>query len=141
MHACTAKHRIEGKERRQERDALRDDLAPNFRPRAFGLPSRILPVGHLPSEGPAAMRRRQRFEAEQPLDVHLPDRPRPPVPMTYDAFLAWADEDTLAEWVEGTIELSSPASFRHQRLATFLVTLFTMYVGTRRLGTVIAPPF
>jgi hypothetical protein len=30
--------------------------------------------------------------------------------MTYDEFLEWADEDSLAEWVDGAIVMASPAS-------------------------------
>jgi hypothetical protein len=34
--------------------------------------------------------------------------------MTYAEFLDWADEDTLAEWVNGKVIMTSPASLRHQ---------------------------
>ena len=36
--------------------------------------------------------------------------PTKPATMTYDEFLAWADEDTLAEWVDGKVE---QAEFYH----------------------------
>lgn len=40
---------------------------------------------------------------------HLPDKPLPTGPyISYDEFFEWADEDTLAEWVDGRIEMSSP---------------------------------
>ncbi|HDN80831.1 MAG TPA: Uma2 family endonuclease, partial [Chloroflexi bacterium] len=29
--------------------------------------------------------------------------------MTYEEFLDWADEDTLAEWVDGEVVMYSPA--------------------------------
>jgi hypothetical protein len=38
----------------------------------------------------------------------------------YKEFLEWADEDTLAEWVDGEVEMRSPASRRHQALVGFL---------------------
>ena len=30
--------------------------------------------------------------------------------MTFEEFLAWADEDTHAEWVDGRVVMPSPAS-------------------------------
>ena len=38
--------------------------------------------------------------------------------MTYEEFLAWADEDTLAEWVHGEVIMASPASRRYQDILT-----------------------
>ncbi len=38
----------------------------------------------------------------------------PGVAMTYAEFLDWADEDTLAEWVNGKVIMTSPASLRQQ---------------------------
>ena len=32
-----------------------------------------------------------------------------PDKMTYEQFLAWADEDTHAEWVNGEVVMTSPA--------------------------------
>lgn len=46
-------------------------------------------------------------------------RPPSPGPLSYEAFLAWADEDTRAEWVGGEVSLMSPASTRHQDIADF----------------------
>ncbi len=40
--------------------------------------------------------------------------------MSYEEFLAWADEDTLAEWVDGEVVMTSPASKRHQMIVSFL---------------------
>ncbi len=44
--------------------------------------------------------------------------PEPPAKrkMTYEEFLVWADEDTLAEWVDGEVVARSPESDRHQDL-------------------------
>ena len=38
-----------------------------------------------------------------------------PARMTYEQFLAWADEDTLVEWVKGEVLMTSPASVRARR--------------------------
>jgi Uma2 family endonuclease len=71
-----------------------------------------------------------------------PGRPTPPpTPVTFEEFLDWADEDTLAEWVEGEIVPLSPSSLEHQDLLGFLYKLIDGYVGARQLGTVILPPF
>ncbi|MCS7285923.1 MAG: Uma2 family endonuclease [Anaerolineae bacterium] len=61
--------------------------------------------------------------------------------MAYEEFLEWANEDTLAEWVEGEVVLYSPASASHQNLLRFLGTLLSQYVEFRNLGIVLLPPF
>jgi Uma2 family endonuclease len=61
--------------------------------------------------------------------------------MTYEEFLAWTDEDTLAEWVDGEVVMSSPASLRHQAIAFFLNGVLDGCARPRQLGRVIAAPF
>ncbi len=61
--------------------------------------------------------------------------------MTYEEFLAWADEDTLAEWVDGEVIMVSPASDRHQDVADFLTSVLRIYVTGRELGWVRSAPF
>jgi hypothetical protein len=39
--------------------------------------------------------------------------------ISYEAFLDWADEDTLAEWVDGKVIMTSPASLPHQQEEKF----------------------
>jgi Uma2 family endonuclease len=70
-----------------------------------------------------------------------PERTAPPGRMTYEEFLAWADEDTRAEWVNGKVVILSPASLRHQQLATFLATSMNFFVDAHQLGVVLTPPF
>ncbi|HSF32032.1 MAG TPA: Uma2 family endonuclease [Candidatus Tectomicrobia bacterium] len=65
----------------------------------------------------------------------------PPGKMTYEEFLAWADEDTWAEWVNGEVIILTPASNRHQLLVGFLVNLFQHFVEAHRLGVVLTAPF
>jgi hypothetical protein len=48
--------------------------------------------------------------------------------MTYEVFLAWADEDTQPEWVDGVIIMPSPANIRHQRITQFVSTLMVLFV-------------
>ena len=61
--------------------------------------------------------------------------------MTYEEFLEWADEDTLAEWVDGEVIMSSPASLPHQEIVRFLTNIISMFVEARNLGVVIHAPF
>jgi Uma2 family endonuclease len=61
--------------------------------------------------------------------------------MSYEEFLDWCDEDTLAEWVDGQVVMTSPASYRHQIVADFLLKTLGVYVEHRGLGLVISAPF
>lgn len=63
------------------------------------------------------------------------------IAMTYREFLDWADEDTRAEWVNGKVIMTSPASLRHQLIAQFLAQVLAGYVEVGHLGIVIAAPF
>lgn len=61
--------------------------------------------------------------------------------VSYEEFLRACDEDTLAEWVNGEIVMTSPASRRHQGIVDFLVGVLGAYVQQRELGHVISAPF
>ncbi|MDW8186394.1 MAG: Uma2 family endonuclease, partial [Anaerolineae bacterium] len=65
----------------------------------------------------------------------------PPRKVSYEEFLAQADEDTLAEWVDGTIVHYSPASRPHQEIVGFLYGLLRTYVELHDLGVVLPAPF
>ena len=60
---------------------------------------------------------------------------------SYQQFLEWADEDTLAEWIDGDIVMSSPASYMHQDLVGFLNSVLRIYTTTRNLGVTYMAPF
>lgn len=64
-----------------------------------------------------------------------------PLKMTYEDFLAWADEDTHAEWVNGEVIVKSPISNRNQKISGFLLALIQHYVEIHDLGTVMFEPF
>ena len=64
----------------------------------------------------------------------------PPGPVSFEEFLAWADEDTHAEWVAGEIVLMSPASLGHQDLLDFLNRLIRAFVEAHQLGRVYFAP-
>ncbi len=70
-----------------------------------------------------------------------PEKAVPPGKMTYEEFLAWADEDTWAEWVNGEVIILSPASKRHQDLVTVLAALLRFFVDAHQLGIVLTAPF
>lgn len=78
---------------------------------------------------------------EQSVSIQPNVKPLPPLPITYDDFLEWADEDTLAEWVDGEIEFMSPASGPHQDLAGFLYTVLREFVGETGSGVARHAPF
>jgi Uma2 family endonuclease len=64
-----------------------------------------------------------------------------PAKMTYEEFLAQADEGVPAEWVDGEVFFMSPASQKHQNLADFLTALLRHFVEARQLGLVLSAPF
>ncbi len=64
-----------------------------------------------------------------------------PRSMTYSEFLNWADKDTLAEWVDGEIVMTSPASAQHQMISKFLTRLMDTYIQFRGLGILLYAPF
>ncbi len=61
--------------------------------------------------------------------------------MTYEEFLAWCDEDTWAEWVDGEVVMVSPASVQHQEIKGLLVAILQTYVEQQDLGEVLDAPF
>jgi len=63
---------------------------------------------------------------------------RPPSRMTYEEFLDWADEDTLAEWVDGEVVMYSPASKQHQLIVGFLEKVLGTFVEQHNLGVVLS---
>ena len=58
-------------------------------------------------------------------------RTPPPEALTYEQFLAWADEDTHAEWVNGKVVFMSPVSREHAQVTKFLLKLVDHFVGRR----------
>ena len=61
--------------------------------------------------------------------------------VTFEEFLDWLDEDTLAEWVEGEIIMASPASLPHQNIGSLLEKLLGIHVEVHDLGLVLRAPF
>jgi Uma2 family endonuclease len=61
--------------------------------------------------------------------------------MTYEEFLAWAGEDTWAEWVDGEVIVLMPASLLHQLLVGFLFYVLQTFCRVRKTGVVLTAPF
>jgi Uma2 family endonuclease len=68
-------------------------------------------------------------------------RTPPAGPVTFEEFLAWCDEDTHAEWVDGAIIMMSPASDHHQDLVEFLITILRLFNESQQAGWVRVAPF
>ena len=68
-------------------------------------------------------------------------RQPPPGKLSYEEFLDWCDEDTLAEWVRGRVIMTSLASLRHQELLGFLLIILHFWIRAHDLGEVLQLPF
>jgi Uma2 family endonuclease len=66
---------------------------------------------------------------------------RPSLRMSEEEFVAWCDEDTRAEWVDGEVVFMAPDSGEHDDLGWWLKTLLRMFVAQRDLGLVRGPNF
>lgn len=61
--------------------------------------------------------------------------------MSYEAFLAWADEDTHAEWIDGEVIEFMSAKNYHQNMVEFLYALMDLFVRLLGLGKIRLAPF
>lgn len=59
--------------------------------------------------------------------------------MTEEEFVAWCDEDTKAEWIDGEIIMPPPANLQHVDLVGFLNFILRGFVTARNLGVVYGP--
>lgn len=92
---------------------------------------------------PAELRTRQTMlsDLHELLGALLTQSEKPMGPLSYGEFLEWLDEDTLAEWVDGSVIMTSPASLQHQQLVGFLDKVLGQYVLGKQLGELITAPF
>ncbi len=70
-----------------------------------------------------------------------PGKHLPASPLSYEQFLDWADEDTYAEWVDGKVEVMSPASAEHQDISVFVTRLLAEYAEAHQAGKILPAPF
>lgn len=68
-------------------------------------------------------------------------KPLPEGKITFEEFLAWCDEDTRAEWVDGEVITLTPAARKNQRIYKFLLFLLEVFVSKHGLGEVLSAPF
>jgi len=61
--------------------------------------------------------------------------------LSFEEFLAWCDEDTWAEWVDGEVVILMPASLKHQEIRKFLCFVMHEFVRHYEAGRVIDAPF
>jgi Uma2 family endonuclease len=81
------------------------------------------------------------MQAIQPV-VEAPVEPLPSkLKMTYEEYLAWADEDTHAEWVNGEVIIHMPAKDPHQTMIGFLFEVIGFYIRIFNLGRLWTAPF
>ena len=64
-----------------------------------------------------------------------------PLRMSYEEYLAWADEDVHAEWVNGEVIVQMPPKEPHQRVVAFLMSLMTLFIQLFKLGRLLPAPF
>jgi Uma2 family endonuclease len=57
--------------------------------------------------------------------------------MNEEEFVAWCDEDTDAEFVDGEVIMPTPASIEHEDMATWLCVLLRLFVELHGLGLVL----
>jgi Uma2 family endonuclease len=65
----------------------------------------------------------------------------PETKLTFEEFLDWLDEDTRAEWSDGEVLVTSPASQAHQDISRFLIALISHVVEHDDAGVVLSAPF
>jgi Uma2 family endonuclease len=63
-------------------------------------------------------------------------KPLPSLRMTEAQFVAWSDEDTRAEWVDGEVVLMAPDNDEHVDLNDWLTAIVRPFVEERRLGVI-----
>jgi len=65
----------------------------------------------------------------------------PETSLTFEEFLDWLDEDTRAEWADGEVLVTSPASDSHQDISRFLIALLSHVAEHDDAGIVRPAPF
>jgi Uma2 family endonuclease len=65
----------------------------------------------------------------------------PRLSMSYEEFLAWAGEDTRAEWVDGEVIILEMPNTIHQDIILFLATLMSHHARLLDLGKVMIAPY
>ncbi|MEW6772266.1 MAG: Uma2 family endonuclease [Bacillota bacterium] len=80
-------------------------------------------------------------EVREAIGQYEAPRAAPPGRMSFEEFLAWCDEDTWAEWVDGEVIVLTSASGKHQKVKGFLYKVLSEFVDYRQAGIVFDAPF
>ena len=76
-----------------------------------------------------------------PATEHQDGKTHPGRRMTEAEFIAWADDKTRAEWVDGEVIVMSPSSRKHAWISKFITSILGIFVEERDLGEVYAVQF
>jgi len=71
----------------------------------------------------------------------LPTEPAQRLRMSYEEYLAWADEDIHAEWVNNEVIVHMPPKQPHQITVAFLLRLLGQLIELFHLGRLLPAPF
>jgi Uma2 family endonuclease len=63
------------------------------------------------------------------------------LPMSYEEFLAFGDDTTHAEWVNGEAIVFMPPPLRHQNTLAFLLELLRRFCRIGNFGAIVVAPF
>jgi Uma2 family endonuclease len=77
----------------------------------------------------------------EPQPSTAPSAQGQPLRMSYEEYLAWADEDVHAEWVNGEVIVQMPPKEPHQRVVAFLIQLMGLFIQLFHLGRLLPAPF
>jgi len=73
-----------------------------------------------------------------PEEIQLSDFKIPPsARMTEEEFVAWCDEDTRTEWVDGDVVMMAPANYEHTKTSHWLASVMTSFAEHFDLGEVL----
>jgi Uma2 family endonuclease len=79
--------------------------------------------------------------APQTPTTTMPTGQAQPLRMSYKEYLAWADEDVHAEWVNGEVIVQMPPKQPHQITVAFLLRLLGQFIELFHLGRLLPAPF
>ncbi len=61
--------------------------------------------------------------------------------VTFEEYLEQSSDTRICEWIDGEIITMPGASFEHQTLSKFLVTILNLFVTQKDLGEIVYSPF
>lgn len=64
-----------------------------------------------------------------------------PQRLTWEEYLRFGDENTLAEWIDGRVIVLFSGSTKHQQIVGFLDRVIGFYIETHDLGQVFTAPY